>query len=68
MLREEIDGNDEISVKHQNSTLNYEINSDSKGRLRQKSKDKSIFFVKKHPEHLQDRLRHNTTDEDVVFA
>ena len=68
MLREEIDGNDEISVKHQNSTLNYEINSDSKDRLRQKSKDKSIFFFINHPEHLQDRLRHNTTDEDVVFA
>lgn len=38
MLREEIDVNDEMSVNHQNSTLNDEINSDSKDRLRQKSK------------------------------
>ena len=43
MLREEIDGNDEISVKHQNSTLNDEINSNSKDK---NQKIRASFLLK----------------------
>ena len=59
---EEIDGNDKISVKHKNGSLKVEINSDSeddditfvnkqplhpRDRLRLKTKDDDIVFVKK---------------------
>lgn len=62
MSMEEIDGNDKISVKHKNGSLKVEINSDSeddditfvnkqplhpRDRLRLKTKDDDIVFVKK---------------------
>ena len=50
MIREEIDKNDKISVKHEIGFLKVEIKSDSV--------DDNIAFVGKRPSYLWERLRH----------
>lgn len=49
MLKEKIDKNDTISVKHENNSLKVKANNDIK--------DDNITFVNKWPLHPQDRLR-----------
>lgn len=71
MLKDEINGNNKISVRHQDGSFKVEIKEEKK-EIKKSDNDNDddydLIYIDKWPLHPRDRIRRGTKDNDEVVC